>query len=354
MYKPSPLLSPILVPAGFLYEAGIRVRNACYGSGLIAAQRVGAPVISIGNITLGGSGKTPLAMHLALLLQKFGATAALLSRGYGRTSTERLQVIAPGESVESPALKLGDEPALARRHIPSLWLGISANRLAAAREILRRCSNPVFLLDDGFQHRRLHRDLDMVILDATQPLLHAPVFPRGNLREPATGLRRAHLILINCAPNAGERSEALETIVQCLAPAARVFRCRQPVEALVPYRDWLSGHPCTETRSPVSVFLVAAVGNPARFEAALRNRKVEIAGRRTYRDHYRITALDWQSCAREAESLKADAIVTTEKDAIKIQKAPEFPLLIAVQKTALEREDEFERILGQVVGTAHA
>jgi tetraacyldisaccharide 4'-kinase len=262
--------------------------------------------------------------------------------------------VAPGEDVESPALTLGDEPALARRHIPSLWLGISANRLAAAREILRRCRNPVFLLDDGFQHRRLHRDLDVVMLDTTQPLLPAHVFPRGNLREPATGLRRAHLILINSPSGTDERSEALERRVRSLAPTARIFRCRQPVETLVPYPAWLSGHPGTQIQSPGNLFLVAAVANPARFEAVLRNRNLEIAGRCTYRDHHRISALEWQSCAREAKSRRADAIVTTEKDAIKIATEPDFPLLIAVQKTALDQEDELERILRRIAGRVHA
>ena len=352
MYKPSPLLSTILAPAGLLYEAGVRVRNACYGSGLIAAQRVGAPVISIGNLTIGGSGKTPLAMHIAALIQKCGATAALLSRGYGRRSTEWIQVVAPGESVDSPAVQLGDEPALARRCLPSLWLGISANRFAAALEILRRCRTPIFLLDDGFQHRRLHRDLDIAILDPSQELLHAHVFPQGNLREPATGLKRAHLVLINSAPD--PRSDELENTVRSLAPEATVLRCRQTIERLVPYRDWFAGHPCADTKSAVNVYMVAAIGNPSRFEADLRDRNVEIAGRRAYRDHYRISASDWEACAREAQGLQADAIVTTEKDAIKILKPPEFPLLIAVQKTTLESESEFERILSQIVEKANA
>jgi tetraacyldisaccharide 4'-kinase len=353
MYKPSPFLAPLLLLPGILNETGVRLRNALYDFGRITPSRVEAPVLSIGNLTLGGSGKTPLAIHVAEMLQKSGATSALLSRGYGRTSSARPLVLAPGERLDAPDRWLGDEPALVRRRLPSLWLGISANRLAAAQEILRRCRNPVFLLDDGFQHRRFHRDLDIIVLDRTQNLLRGRIFPRGILREPISGISRADVVMIHETSGADCR-EDLERVVQGLAPAAKIFHCTQPVESLMPYEEWLSGRSLPPDRIASACFLVAAIGNPARFESAVRNREIRVVGRRFFRDHYRMGTSDWRSCAAEAAHLGAEAIIITEKDAIKMADRPDFPVLVAIQKTVVEDQGEFEKLLRRTLEKTHA
>jgi tetraacyldisaccharide 4'-kinase len=354
MYEPSPILAPLLYAPALLYEAGVRARNVLYAAGWLQVRRAAAPVISIGNITLGGTGKTPLVMHVADTLRKCGATVAMLSRGYGRQGEEKTRIVAPEETVPSPALDLGDEPALVRRRIPSIWLGISADRHRAAAGILQRCKNPVFLLDDGFQHRRLHRDMDIVVLDTTQPLFQNRMFPRGSLREPLSGLRRAHVIIMNRTAGIEDSWNHLEGDLRTWAPEANVLVCRQPVETLVPYEKWRSGAASSNIGMPRSSFLAAAVGNPSRLEAGIENLGVEVSGRRIFRDHYQIGPKDWKTCAAQASRCGAEAVITTEKDAVKISGRPDFPLLIAVQKTWFEAQGELERVLKHMLELWHA
>src|SRR5262249_53976455 len=159
-----------------------RARNELYAGGWLRERRLPRPVISVGNLTLGGTGKTPLAIYLAELLRKLDAAPALLSRGYGRRSRDRIQVFGPGDEVSNLVWRAGDEPALVRRRVPAVWLGISKDRRAAGERVLEKKPDVVFILDDGFQHRKLHRDLDIVVVDRAQPLTTNRVFPRGTLR----------------------------------------------------------------------------------------------------------------------------------------------------------------------------
>jgi tetraacyldisaccharide 4'-kinase len=218
-------------------------------------------VISIGNLTLGGTGKTPLVVYLAQWLVEHGFTPALLSRGYGSQAGGRITVVGPADPAPLPAT-CGDEPALIRRQVPHIWLGVCARRDLAAGEILKRCRQPVFLLDDGYQHRRLCRDLNLVVIDATQPFMTNRVVPLGTLREPPSALQRAGAVFIN-----GD-SRDVETDVRRLAPGACVFRCLQSIQSIIALSDWLGpGRECAPPPAPASVFLMAAIGNPERFQA---------------------------------------------------------------------------------------
>jgi tetraacyldisaccharide 4'-kinase len=336
-------LAPALFIPGLMYEGLIRARNRLHSSGWLRRQSLPGPVISVGNITMGGTGKTPLVLFIAHALEALGFQPAILSRGYGRIEPQKCHLIAPGDVVLSPAETLGDEPALIRRRIPTAYFGIAPNRFQAGDRLAKRMLSPVFVLDDGFQHRRLARDLDIVLLDSSQPLRSNRVFPRGTLREPLSGLHRCPVLMINDSGN-GKSPESMITEVRQYAPKAAVFTCRQGIQSLVPYPAWAGG--VGENAVPDGpVYLATAIGNPERFEWSIRELGIRTCGTKFFRDHYRLKQKDWAECVHDAKRKGAGAIVVTEKDAIKISSAPAFPLLVAVQSTAVSDPREFELVL---------
>ena len=301
-------------------------------------------MISIGNLTVGGSGKTPLVIYVARLISRSGSTPVLLSRGYGRSCRQAV-ILKPGREVNAPVELIGDEPALVKRHVPEAWLGISGDRHAVGFQILKQASRPVFILDDGFQHRRLRRDLDILVLDRTQPLERNRILPAGTLREPLAELRRANLVMITGLQE-GRTEDSVEKMIQSIHPDLPVFRARQYIDRLVPLSAWWNRS--EEARWSPQVrraFLVAAVGNPERFRRDVQALGIEVRGTRFLRDHTRMQGRVWQACAEEARRRNAEALITTEKDAIKISVALDFPLLVAVQATSLAEQDRFEQML---------
>jgi len=339
--------NPLSAAASFLFEGVVRTRNRLYDSSLLPRRSLARPVISIGNLTVGGSGKTPLVIHVARLISRTGSTPVLLSRGYGR-SCRHAVILKPGRDVHAQVELVGDEPALVKRHVPEAWLGISGDRYAVGFQILKQASGLVFILDDGFQHRRLRRNLDILVVDGTQPLERNRVLPAGTLREPWDGMRRADLLMINGLQE-GRTEEWVENLVQTLQPDLPVFHARQYIDRLVPLSAWWKRSEAAGLSAEVRrAFLVAAVGNPERFRRDVQALGIEVRGTRFLRDHARMEDGVWQACAEEARRRDAEVLITTEKDAIKISGAPDFPLLVAVQATRLAEQDRFERMLGAI------
>ncbi len=345
MYEPPRCLDPLLWAPGVLYGAAAACRNRLYSAGVLRVRRLSRPVISIGNLTMGGAGKTPLALRTCEIVLKLGATPVLLSRGYGRSTAAAPRISPPGEPSSADAALLGDEPAVVRRRCPDAWVGVDADRYRAARAIEGRCRRPVFILDDGFQHRSLYRDLDIVVIDVTQPFETNRILPRGSLREPLSGLRRADVVLLN--------GPAGTTVCPgpWLAPGAMILRCTQEISSVVRFEAWMAraddaGAP--PRRRPV--FLVAAIGNPERFRRDACQAGMEVRGARFFRDHRALDAARWQSCIEEATRAGAAALLTTEKDAVKLDRPPAFPLYVAVQETRMPEQSLLERTLESVVG----
>ena len=358
-HRPPPIFLPVLCIPGLIYQAGVYLRNRAFDAGFIPARSLMRPVVSVGNLTLGGTGKTPFVIYLAGLIKEMGCETAVLTRGYGRRESEKTVVLPPGENDGFSASLIGDEPALMRRHLPEAWLGISSNRVCAANAIARRCGRTdrmVFILDDGFQRRGIRRDLDIVMIDPTLPPDKERLFPMGGLREPAAELRRARIIVINGAGSSGAletRSANVETIMKTLrkyAPDAEYFHCVQRIQTIVPFYAWLdSGTQNNLAERPGTAFLVAAIGNPDRFRQDIINIGIETPGCAFFRDHAEISKNDWEICVKAARDAKAEAIIITEKDAVKISSQPDYPLLVAVQNTELVEAASFREILQRCV-----
>ena len=355
MYKPPSAFVPALYIPGMIYQGGVCLRNRAFDAGFLSIRSLTRPVISVGNLTIGGTGKTPLVIFLADFLKEMGYKTAILTRGYGRIESGKTIILPPEGKKNLSASRLGDEPTLLRRRLPEAWLGISSDRFRAASAICRHLEfsdQMIFILDDGFQHRDIRRDLDIVMIDPAQPPDSERLFPVGALREPPKELRRAHVIVINGKESSNteeSRNTCFEAIVENLrkhAPDADFFHCVQRVQSIVPFSDW-SAFPTPQnfTVSPGAAFLVAAIGNPARFKQDIRNLGIEMRGCTFFRDHAVINEKDWKRCVAEARKVKAEAIIITEKDAVKISKPPDFPLMVAVQSTDLAEAARFQKIL---------
>jgi len=296
-------------------------------------------------MTTGGTGKTPLAIYTAKKISELGWTPIILSRGYGRPGSGIERIVSPGEPIKHPVPSMGDEPALIRRHVPEAWFGISTDRYSVGKMIETRTAKAVFILDDGFQHRKLYRDLDLVIIDPIQTLKSNRMLPRGTLREPVSGLRRSHAIILNTVANSSSVGPA-QAILEELRYRGQCFYCEQTIENLVPFEVWRKADNTGSASSrPESVFLAAALANPERFHADVRKLGIRVCGTRFYRDHYAPRTVDWARCADAALKAGADAILVTEKDAIKISQPPDCPLLVAVQTTRFPDENAFIELL---------
>jgi tetraacyldisaccharide 4'-kinase len=340
-----PVLYPLLYPLSLIMRTAVGVRQGLYATGILQQQYLPRPVISIGNLSLGGEGKTPLVIHVIRQLRQVGVTPALLSRGYGRIHPKRTRVLAPGNEVPSPWKVLGDEPALIVRSAPYIWAGISELRYEAGCQILERDPKVVFVLDDGFQHRRLHRDLDIVVIDCMGSLQSNRLIPLGTLREPVGSLRRAHAVVLNIGPDGSRRASSIESLVRKVHPGAQVFHCRQEIDATVRFQDWQQSDSAPGTGIRVaSAFLVAAIGNPRRFKRDVEASGIQIKGERFFRDHLQLSVREWHSCAEEAQARGAEAILTTAKDAIKLTYPPNYPVFVAYQGIRIF-EDQAFRVL---------
>jgi len=289
-----------------------------------------------------------LVLYIVKLLSRKGLCAALLSRGYGRSDPVLTRVISPRTA--ALAAEVGDEPALLRLHAPELWLGISSSRFRAGRRILQQLDNPIFVLDDGFQHRALHRDLDIVIMDPSDFGESGHLLPRGTLREPASALQRAHALVFS-----GTEDSLAQTDYRRYSGwgvgEERVFRCRQKIVRFVPYLRWpMAGPEIGDSILPQAVFLVAAIARPERFLREIQEQAIDVRGFRFYRDHSCLQESHWAFCAAEARRAGAECLVITEKDAVKISIPPPFPTWVAMQETRFRDPERFEKLVLRACG----
>lgn len=302
-----------------VYDAGLEAYLAAERIGLRKRQRLPVPVISVGNLTVGGTGKTPMTQWLCRQLIQQGKRAAVLSRGHGGASQSvRLVSDAEGRVLLSAA-DAGDEPNLLAQTLPGVPVLVGKDRRLSGREALRWFDLDVLVLDDGFQYWQLARDLDIVLLDARRPFDNGFPLPRGLLREPKRHLRRAGVVVVTRAGRltTSER-DALEAQIIVLASDARLFFADHRAVGFVPV-DALSS-----PLLPLSLLLgarvaaVSAIAQPASFVGTLtRDVGASIVYEKAWADHQAITSAEAQAVMKDAVQAGADALVMTEKDAVK-------------------------------------
>jgi tetraacyldisaccharide 4'-kinase len=330
-------MSLALAPLGMLYGAVARARLRLYRSGFLKSERVGAPVVSVGNLTAGGTGKTPLVEWAARALAREGLRACVLTRGYGRADEGRRVLASDGARVLAEVAECGDEPRLlAERLLGAAAVVCDRDRVAAARWARRELGAEVFVLDDGFQHLRIARDLDIVTLDATEPWGGRAMLPRGRLREPASGLVRADCVVITRADLARDIEGLRAEVARVSEGRAAVFTSRVRTLGL----KTLSGAGAElESVRAGTCGAFCAVGNPRAFFEHVRREGFELGYTRAFEDHHAYTRADAEAVSREAGARGARALLTTAKDAVKLR-GLDFKLPCYVVEAELEFDDE--------------
>jgi tetraacyldisaccharide 4'-kinase len=325
--------APFLRPLAALFGAGARLRLLAYRSGFRAVARAGRPVISVGNVSAGGTGKTPFVRFLARELRQAGRHPAILTRGYGRTTRGTLVVSRGGGPLVTVA-EAGDEASLLARALPEVPIVADALRARAAA-CAESLGVPVDLhiLDDGFSHVGLARNVDIVLLDATEPDAGGDFLPAGRLREPLTSLARADLIVVTKCEQADPAA--------AIALAARysrgtpVFRARTSVTGVLDRQ----GEPVAPADLPPgTVVAVAGLARPGAFLDTIGRLGIEPAAFLPFPDHARYGDFRVGRILRAAEETGASAILTTEKDAVKLEGVSSLPVFrVAVEMRVVER-----------------
>ena len=304
-----------LWPAELLFRALVSLRGLAYDRGWRSVAEAAAPVISIGNVAVGGAGKTPVTLAIATRLAARGRRVAVLSRGYGATRGDA-RLVADGERVLLSAEEGGDEPVLLARRLPGVLVLCGPRRAALAALATGVHGADALLLDDGFQHRALARDLDVVVLDAANPFGNGRLLPAGPNREPRQALRRAGLVWLSRVDQADPE------LLERLRVLAYRFTGRGPVESRHAPLDLLDG---TLARSRglaavrgKRVLLLSGLARPEAFRATVEGLGAEVVAERRHPDHHRFTAGELDEARRCADEARAELILTTEKDAVRL------------------------------------
>ena len=331
---------------GMPYELAARGRLWCYARGWCRTQRLPRPVISVGNLTVGGTGKTPIVMHVAQRLLARGQRVAVLSRGYRRTSRAPQLLVSDGQRLLASPSEAGDEPYLIARRCPGAIVAVGADRYALGQWVLSRVPVDCFLLDDGFQHLQLHRDVNLLLVDATDLAGLQAALPIGRLRESLSAAARATAILIT---RVGREEDA-----------NRVWRLLQ--EARVPLPPpLLVGFPaeefrrvgCEESR-PLSMFrgrsavVFSCIGNAESFHALVSGLGITVAETLAFPDHTHYTQDMVRTIRSKAKACGAELLVTTEKDADKVApflKPDDECWAVRLRTEILRGEDRLDQLL---------
>ncbi len=321
---------------GALYGRATSLRARWYATGRLAAETLPRPTISVGNITFGGTGKTPFVEFLARRLRFEGWRPAILSRGYGRRS-RGVVVVGEGAGPLVSAEEGGDEPvALARAAAPGVCVVVGERRGAAAARALALGAD-LFLLDDGFQHLAVRREVDLLLLDARDPFGGGRLPPRGRLREPLDAIARADAIVFTRTDRGLPRLDALETVAR-LAPGKPVFRARLRAAALHDESDApIAAGAIAERR----LLAVCGIANPSSFAASLSELGLAAEERLEFRDHQRYGPRELARIRDAAARTGASLVVTTEKDAVKLAGRAGLPLVAVRLSVGIEEPGFF-------------
>ena len=313
----------LLIPFSWLYAAGVSVRNRLYAIGVFKARSLPCRVISVGNIVVGGTGKTPAVITIAKHLQKEGKRVAILLRGYKRHAREKMTIVWDGKKVCASPAESGDEAYMMARHLSDIPIIADKCRYLAGQIALERFNVDVLLLDDGFQHRQLARDVDILTVPATHPFGDPKgLLPVGTLREPPSALQRADLILLTHTDTPNVSLDAKEAVKQ-LAPNALILESiHQPTHLypLAPENSErnINVHTDIKALKGKRLLAVCGIGNPDAFVATLMQCYPENVELLAFPDHHVYTEADRRQIHAAFQTSDADLIVTTQKDEQKL------------------------------------
>ncbi len=321
----------ILHLGSLIYRLIVFSRNRLYDRQMLKSVRLACPVISVGNLTVGGTGKTPCVIGLAKMLARHGYRPAVLSRGYGGQNTGPVRIVSDGANAEQSAAETGDEPLLIARSLPGVPVITGARRTLTGQSAIERFNADVLICDDAFQHRQISRDINIVLLDAERPLGNGRLLPRGELREPAESLRRADCIVLTRADKTGPTPARIARIAD--ASGIPVFR------AVHRFRELIGpggGVLPPEHLRGKKVCAFCGIAKPASFKKILLEAEAEVLSFIDFPDHYVYNRDDLEALRRHFSAQNADCRLTTEKDAMRLEAFPDFLKTLFVARVEME------------------
>ena len=345
--RPGFLLQPflfILFILSLIYRCVCWVRKTLYRVGIFRTRRLDAMVISIGNLTVGGTGKTPFTIAVARYLADQGLKVGVLSRGYRGKRDQDIQWVSDGQRILANPGEVGEEAYLMASQLDGVPVMVGRNRFKAGQKLLQQFRQDVLILDDGFQHIGLQRDLNLLIIDGSMPFGRLPVqgflLPRGMLREPIRELRRASAVLVSRMEQCDHYPEIIRTIKKW-HPGMPVFKIFSSARRLVHLTnhsekevDYLAGK---------SVLAFSGIGNPDSFRTLLEQLGGKIVHEEVFKDHHHYSAQDVQDLLKQARRHTADMLVTTEKDAVKLREYFGADAPVWVLQIRMERVEDRQR-----------
>jgi tetraacyldisaccharide 4'-kinase len=358
-------LKLVLGSFSLLYGRAVQLRLVLFRRRLLRSHELGCPVISIGNLTVGGTGKTPVAEMLARELQNRGRRVAILSRGYKsvpRPFIQRLRnklfrhrdlfpprIVSDGQRVLLDSRRAGDEPHMLAKNLPGVCVLVDKDRVKSGLHAVRHFDSDVLLLDDGLQYQRLRHRMDIVLVDRQAPFGNEHLLPRGTLREPPANLRRASFIIVT--KSGPEPDEALIARLRRLNRTAAIIECDHAA------RHWQDLR--TGERFPIDhlknrhVGALSGIARPESFEEGVRHLGAKVEITKAFADHHRFTKKEILRFLEWCDRRSLDALVTTEKDAVRFPEidSPPVPMLfLRVEIEILRGREHWEELLARAAG----
>ena len=336
----------------WLFSGIVQLRFWLYRNRILHDQPLGCLVVVVGNLTVGGTGKTPVVEKVAGALRDRGRKVAILSRGYKskappfwkkwwygitHTSEPPPRIVSDGTTVFLDSEQAGDEPYMLARNLPGVVVLVDKNRVKAGAFAIKKFGCDTLVLDDGFQYLHLKGSLNLLLVDKTNPFGNGHLLPRGILREPIKHLKRAHYIFLT--KSNGRRDNELEAIINREKPDADIIECEHKpqylrrlgaAEGTPDYKvalDWLKGR---------RVFCFSGIATPESFEKFMRDLGAKLVGRERYLDHYRYGQDDIDELFAMAKAENAECLVTTEKDAVRLPESVTMPLPVYYLRLEIE------------------
>ncbi|HEY1764767.1 MAG TPA: tetraacyldisaccharide 4'-kinase [Opitutaceae bacterium] len=357
----------LLQVLSWLFNCAVQLRLWLYGKRIFRDHPLGCLVVVVGNLTVGGTGKTPVVEKFARALRDRGRKVAILSRGYKsktppfwkkawyaitHTDEPPPRVVSDGQNVFLDSEQAGDEPYMLARNLPGVVVLVDKNRVKAGAYAIKRFGCDTLVLDDGFQYLALKGRLNLLLVDKTNPFGNGHLLPRGILREPVKHLKRANYIFLT--KSNGRRDTDLEAIIARHKPDADVIECVHRPQ----YLQRMDAKPgAASGREPLAwlkgrrIFAFSGIATPESFEKFLRDLGALLVGRERFLDHYRYAPEDLEELYDAAERERAECLVTTEKDAVRIPDAAGSPLPIYYLRLEIEiirGAADFDEAVGRI------
>lgn len=337
MLPKSKLFILLLYLPAQLYRLIISLRVMLYEHKYLSAKKLPAIVISVGNITVGGTGKTPLVAYLAQFLADEHIETAILSRGYRRKDSQSKQlIVSDGQQVLVNQAQAGDEPFMLAHKLKEVKVIVGSDRYQTGLLAIERFGTELLLLDDGFQHLQLARDLDIVVLDGTNPFDNGEMVPFGRLREPLYGLRRAQVVIVTRADRCTDE-DMITNVIKNLGLNIPIIYAYHDFVGL---RELFTNKPAPLHKlNGAKIAVICALGQPDIFLDDLAGYQAQVVSKALFRDHHAYTQADLCQATKGAQAAGAAFIVTTEKDAVKLSQLADAGLPIYVIEIKVEFED---------------